>query len=128
MVDVCFGQSETSAGVLAASTVPFPKSPQSEAQSFPGNPVEGAQNNDGGNSDFPPDHADRAITFPDRKLTPVVPGKRGKLFFAVNVETLGLTVDHGSEDFSRAGRSDSLPASVENENGGLMEMLGHGMR
>ena len=127
VVDVGFSQRELPTGVLAATTISLPKSPQSEAQPLPGNPVEVAQNDNGGNADSPTDHSDRAIAFADGKQAPLVPGDGSELFVAVNVEAFGLAIDHCSKDFRRGSRSDSLPISVQDENSGLVKMLSHGM-
>ncbi len=103
MVNVGFGKSQSPAGVLAPATIAFPESPKSEAQPLAGNPVVSAQDYNCRDSDSAPDHSDRAITLPDGKLAPIVPGKGRELFFAMDVESTGLTVDHGAKDLGGAG-------------------------
>ena len=58
VVDVRFGEGQFPAGVLATSAIALPKSLQSEAKPLAWKSVEGAQNDDGGNPDFPADGAD----------------------------------------------------------------------
>lgn len=66
--------------------------------------------------------ADGGVVFPDGKLLPVGPVEGNHPVGTLNIKACGLVIHHGSEDLGRTGCSQGVPVSVEDKDGGFVEV------
>ena len=65
--------------------------------------------------------ANRGVALADGEGLPIGPRDGDHPVRALDIEARDLMVEHGAEDFGRAGGGECVPVSVEDEDGGFVK-------
>ena len=122
VVDVGFREAEFFAGVLAAAAITLEEAWEAELEALARDAIELTEDDDGRDADPALSGADGGIFFSDGKALPIGPRGGDHPVGALDVEAGGLVIDHGSEDLGRSGGGEGEPVTVEDKDGGFVEM------
>ena len=126
VIDVSLVGFELATRVLANSSIALPDGLGAKFRAAFGHAVKSGQNQNRGHPNGAMDGSDGVVTFIDRQFHPVLPADGRHVIVPGDVQGGGIPGGHHAESLSGRFDGDSLPVSIQHQNGRFVQNVTHG--